>query len=192
MAYLAIDIETGGKDAVLHPVIAVGTCFYGPFGVKEKRLFVFEFHPHAFEKRCIEEFWSKHTDKLQFFLDYPTKSTLSEFVDYIDALDKKYANVTLVSDNPAFDIGFLSAKLGLRNLQYPCTGGYRMPIDTNSFLWAMLVAKDPKYKKSNWVSDSDVIEQFGLTSLTGVHDHRPDNDAEWIGDLFLAVLAQVK
>lgn len=191
MAYLAIDIETGGKDAVLHPLVAIGTCFYGPFGVKEKRLFVFPFNPLAFEKRCVEEHWSKHTDKLQFFLDYPTKSTYEDFTNYVDALDKKYANVTLVSDNPTFDIGFLNSILTSHNLQYPCTGGYRMPIDTNSFLWAMLVTKDPKYKKSSWVSDSDVIKEFGLT-LTSVHDHCPDNDAEWIGDLFLAVLAQVK
>jgi hypothetical protein len=191
MAYLPIDIEAGGKNPALHPLVAVGTCFYGPFGLKEKRLFVFAFDVRDFEPRCVSEFWSKHPDKLQFFQDYPTKSTLQDFVDYVDALDTKYANLTLVTDNPAFDIGFLNAKLSPRNLQYPCVGGYRIPIDTNSFLWAMLVKKDPKkyVAKGHWVSDSDVLQEFGI-ALTSVHDHRPDNDAEWIGDLFMAALSK--
>jgi hypothetical protein len=191
--FLILDIETGGSDSSKHPLIAIGTALFEvakdkTFSLVEKKLFVFDFNVQNIEELCMTEFWSKHPEKLKFFQE-AEKSTLTDFFVYVDSL----SNIELCSDNPTFDFGFvnsIAARRGLgKNFQYSPTG-YRLLTDTSSWLRAALMSKNAKYALSNWLSDKDVLQEFNITNLEGIHDHRPDNDAEWIGRVFLSVFVQ--
>ena len=163
---LSIDIESGGCQPSKHPLVAIGICFWNN-GLKEKKLFRFEFDYSKFEPRCVEEFWSKNMDKLEKFRSLPI-SNIKEFADYVDKLDEKYPNLTILSDNPAYDIGFINylydTQLNRKPLQYKYDGKYRIIVDQNSYLWAMCPElADP------WIWDSKVTEKYNL-SLTSVHE----------------------
>jgi hypothetical protein len=106
MSFLGIDIETGGC-MLSHPLIAIGTCLVLPDGHKEKRTFRLAFDERDFEKRCVDEFWSKHPDKLEKLRALP-ESNIAQFANYVDSLDAKYPDLVLVSDNPSFDVCFIN------------------------------------------------------------------------------------
>jgi len=185
MAYLCIDIETGGSHITKHPIISIGTCLVDKFH-KEKRRFTFDFDINQFEKKCWDNFWSKNQHVLSI-LSRDKKCTLESFMQYIDDLDLKYNNnVIIISDNVAFDIAFinyaLDKYLNRSGLNYKSNGKYRMITDQNSFLWAYM----PEYRE-NWIRDDDVIKKFNL-SISTHKDHLPDNDAEQILDMILPLI----
>ena len=186
---LTIDVESGGCQVTRHPLIAIGVDFRlvepsRQLGSNNKRIFRFPFDIKDFEPRCMEEFWSKNMDKLEKLKALPI-STIADFAQYVDELDAKYPDLVIMADNPTFDVGFINylydRDLNRKPLQYRADGKYRIIVDQNSYLWAtMPELKDP------WVWDSTVIKKFNL-QLTSVHDHMPDNDAEHIADMFMAV-----
>lgn len=187
---LAIDIETGGCRALQHPLVAIGICLCLPHPtgiIKTKKRFTFEFDTDKFEDRCWCEFWTNHQDKLEIYKSTKEKSTIQDFADYIDTLDNMYPNLMLISDNPSFDIYFLNTlydrDLNRKPLLYRADGTYRLICDQNTYLYAMM-----KESKSLWISDADVIKKYQLEdTIQSKHDHYPENDAERIADLFIAV-----
>ena len=183
-AVLCIDIETGGCQPSKHPLIAIGTCLRHPDGKKEKKIWVFQFDEKDFEERCVVEFWSKNRDKLEKLGSFP-KSGISDFAAYIDSIDEQYPDLILMSDNPQYDIGFINyhydVYLDRKPLSYKKTGQYRVIVDQNSYLWAMLPEEDDP-----WVWDSKVLEKYKF-KVDSVHSHLPHEDAEHILDIFIGV-----
>lgn len=172
-----------------HPLVAIGVHLRLIDGTTSKRIFRFAFDIKDFEPRCIEEFWSKNMDKLEKLKSLPL-STIADFAAYIDELDTLYPNLIILSDNPAYDIGFINylydRDLNRKPLQYRANGKYRIIVDQNSYLWAtMPESGDP------WIWDADVIKKFDL-KITSVHDHMPDNDAEHISDVLVGVITKRK
>ncbi len=101
---LAIDIESGGCQPSKHPLIAIGTCLVRADGSEEKKLFTLDFDFDQFEASCVEQFWSRHMDKLEK-LKAPAVGAIA---DYVDCLDKQFDDLTLISDNPSYDIDFIN------------------------------------------------------------------------------------
>jgi|SRR5581483_3330835 len=184
---LAIDIETGGCMVGAHPLIAIGTYLITP-DLKEAKRFTFKFDLKDFEKRCYDEFWSKHLDKLQHFKDSPT-NTIQEFANYVDSLDEKYPNLIILTDNAAYDIGFINyyyaKELQRKPLQYKKNGSYRVITDTDSFYYALL--PNPT---DNWVWSSKIQEKFQI-DVKDTKTHYPEEDAQYIASLFVEVMKKL-
>lgn len=182
---LAIDIESGGCQPSKHPLIAIGTCLFKPCGSKEKKIFRFNFDYAKFEPKCVEEFWSKHQDKLDKLKQLPI-SSIADFANYVDDLDKQFDNLTILSDNPSYDISFINyvydVELNRKPILYKYNNKYRIVIDPNSYFWALMPETDDP-----WISDSKVLNKFKV-EINSVHDHMPDNDAEHILDTFVQIL----
>ena len=182
---LSIDIETGGPQASRHPLIAVGTCVRDTNGHKDKRIFRMEFDESKFDPECAREFWSKHRDILDKIKTLPI-STIQDVADYIDSVDRAYPNLAIVSDNPAFDIGILDyhydVVLNRKPLQYRYDGKYRIIVDKDSYMWAMMPESiDP------WIYDTHAGKKYGFYIEVN-HDHMPDNDAEHISDVLVELM----
>lgn len=171
----------------VHPLIAIGTCLVTSNTV-EKRRFTFEFDVNDFEERCYREFWSKHLDTLEV-LKHDTKTTIKDFAEYVDQLDREFPSLIILTDNAAYDIGFINyyyaKSLGRKPLQYKADGQYRVITDTDSFLYAL--APDVK---DNWVTSSTVAEKYGL-KLTKSQSHFPEDDATYIALVFECVIKRL-
>ena len=88
-------------------------------------------------------------------------STIADFANYVDDLDKQFDNLTILSDNPSYDISFINyvydVELNRKPILYVATqffnsvekhnNKYRIVIDQNSYFWALIPeTNDP------WVS----------------------------------------
>lgn len=182
---LAIDIETGGPQASRHPLIAIGTCVRDVTGYKEKRIFRLPFHEALFDIDCVREFWSKHQDILDKITALPV-STIQDVANYIDSVDKAHSDLAIVSDNPAYDIGFINhyydVQLNRKPLQYRYDGKYRIIVDKDSYMWAMM----PESAEP-WIYDTAAGKKFGFY-IEANHDHMPNNDAEHILDVLVNLM----
>lgn len=107
---IAIDIETGGDSPATNPLFAVGVCVGTTGGcVVERRTWCFGPVPWAaMSPFCEADFWSKHADVLARIQAEakPFDAQIRDFVGWFDAFDARPV-AGLVTNNPAFDLGFL-------------------------------------------------------------------------------------
>lgn len=182
---LAIDVERTGCY-YKNQTLAVGLALYVPGeGISNYRFTPDRDANIKWETRCIDEFWSKNQDLLKDILDTPTQKW-EHLTNIINDLDTKYPNLMICSDNPAYDIAHLNYELqshtGIRGLYYKLDKSYRNIIDTDSFLAAFDI-----HNNDLWVSTNQILVNHNLT-VSAVHDHKPENDAAYILESFLAVL----
>lgn len=184
---LAIDIRTGGRDPMRHQLIAIGTYLHCPDGYTEKKKFIFDFDYSNFELRCWKDFWTQNRPLLDYYKQYK-KDTIHDFIDYIDKLDAKHDEIQILTDNPVFDIGFINAKLAPfdRHLQYPLKGGYRIPIDANSFFLSAMIQRNKKYLNHSYVSIETIIKEYNL-DIPPI-EITPENEAEQLCKLFFIII----
>src|SRR5689334_2010902 len=131
---MAVDIETGGQLIGSAPIVAIGWCLGGLDGhvlLKGRVSLRYDDH-HRFEKKCLEEYWyATATQKAQletFRAEAVTiKEGLALFMNQVRAAEVQFDNLYLVSDNPAFDFGFLNYYLahylGVLPLSYRVSDG---------------------------------------------------------------------
>ena len=171
--YVAFDIESAGAD--LHsPVLAVGVCHGTRFEDRKKQRWCMKFQRSEIEKRCMDEFWSKHEDILSRIEKEARDTDIvwKEIAQFIDGLETLYPHEThkiiFVSDNPAFDITLIDVNLkrtvGRLPLRYTTAGVYR-------------VINDPSEQRV-WFPKRNEMDAF--VKANSSHDHLPDNDAEHI------------
>ncbi|CAH6420955.1 Hypothetical protein KVN_LOCUS82 [uncultured virus] len=188
---LAIDIESSGPKLTKNVIIAIGFCLGDEKGnTLEKKTFCFKFDSfEVFDLKCLNEFWINHLDKLNVYLKTakePNESIL-DFITEIDYLDDAY-DLRIISDNPSFDITFinyyLDKYLDRLPLNYKHNGKqYRCIYDTSSFSRGLLKMD----YKNPILSDLEIINKYGL-SIQAIHDHYPENDAEYIYKLNIALI----
>jgi hypothetical protein len=166
--YVAFDIETGGAG-FQHPVIAVGVCYGNVYGYYKKRWCI-EFNTNDFEKKCYEEFWTKHEDILDDIRKeaVDSKSAWNEIGQFLDRLSDKYpnSNIVILSDNPAFDLSRIDYELFTRLGRLGCRhiGKYRRVMD-------------PTEQRTFFPRK---VEMKELVKKLAPHTHYPDDDAEGI------------
>jgi len=188
MTALAIDIESGGGFMTKNPLIAIGTCLLNEDGSKEKKRFTFNFKIEDFEPDCVERFWSKNMEVLNTFKN-DSKSTLQDFANYIDELDKIYPSLVIICTNPAYDIGFINhlydKELNRLPLMNKYNGKYRFITDLNSMIYAMF-----PHSSTNKV-DKQLLTQYGVV-IPELHNHYPEDDAEYIIDIYRQIKEVLK
>ncbi len=116
---VGIDIETTGALVGKHAIMAVGVAVvHVPTQriVATKR-WASDVGDAQWEERCIEEFWSKHTDalrELQTTGPFFTQTQLGiEVARWFKEAHALYPSFVIVSDFPLFDIGWLHHAMAL-------------------------------------------------------------------------------
>lgn len=183
--YLGVDVETTGQYLSINAIVALGAVvmdeqfneletFVGYFKIPEE---------HVWEKRCVDEFWSKNQLMLDKFkknaanLDLVMKS----FAEWLSLLDTKFKdNLVVVSDNVGFDIAWINQYLSLYtyrpSLYYRWCDVqkkyvYRRIWDTDSVMHGALLATTGK------VIEWNVESALEVQNDRWKNDHDPLNDA---------------
>jgi hypothetical protein len=173
--FLAVDIESCGKNDIL----AIGLVFGKRTGeVLEKHAFCAKppLSQSGFDKETWNQFWKHHPDILARIDAASTEDPIKEFYEMVVRIDLKYgpfgrkhkdvAELRLVSDNPAYDIGLIDYHLIQRfgKKLNACFSDY-VPTDDPTEQETFLLPEEKKIV-SAW--------------CTTEHDHFPSNDAEQI------------
>lgn len=191
---IAVDIETSGCQFSKHGILAIGFCIGDLNNIHNNNKYRINFaldENIVFEKRCMDEFWSKNMNKLEELKkdQYSPKQGIQKFIDYIDNFEKTF-ELIFISDNPTFDFGFinyyLDKYLDRRPLSFnSIDNSYRPLFDTDCYTRGVL-----NLDYSNiWTSDADIINKLNIKLPNNIiHDHLPENDAEYILELHKAVI----
>lgn len=193
----AIDIETSGSHMINNGIISIGYCFGTLNGkiVESNRINLELPAECSFEELCWKEFWVFHKETLTLLQKDTVSATvgINTFVDILDSYDKEHG-VTIITDNPSFDIGFLNyyiCKYTKRlPLNYDVNKKYRSIIDVDSFNRAVSFNKID----STHCSDDILIRVLTVKFHKSAEElklikgqHLPDDDAKYIYHLAIAV-----
>jgi len=189
---LAFDIErSGGTD--LYDTIALGACVMNDKFEELDRYFYKCYIPTktVFEKRCYDQFWSKHQDTLTS-LEYKgdaSKETLEhEMIKEFHDFRKKYETYAedngyefyLVTDNNVYDGGFVNDlifKYMPHTLPIPYTAKkqeYETFFETHSIEKGILLANGIS---KDWGLFDEIKNLYNVPKCKCFHDHNPANDA---------------
>lgn len=210
---IAFDIETTGPDHLRHTLMSIGTCVMRNMEVLDRKLFVvkpngyvenqynegrLDIGDYVWDKCTFNEFARPNRDVLNATLNNSDafvgniSEVAGEFARWLYSTELKYdSNVRLVSDNPGFDVRFLTHMM--------CTAGY-LPLEQ------VRTVKGYKYKS---VHDIDSIKLSSSMHENGTiaywdnppswkklspfpHDHNPMNDAAHIAFEYECFLAMKK
>jgi hypothetical protein len=198
---VAFDIEGRGMSMMRNGLNAIGWCVMDCETLErlEKGYVCVQPLPgQEFEKRCLEEFWHAKPEH-RVILDriesesIPAKDAIDIVKTNIVRWQNTYAIAFIASDNVAFDIAFLNYYFdyfGYPPLLYHQTesgaaGGYKTVHDTYSYAAGVMGWKhsDPSQRGSK---ADRICKAFDL-SIKAEHNHMPDNDAEYIAEMYLNV-----
>ena len=175
---ISIDIETSGPNVLKNGIIAIGYCVGDEFGnvVQKSRIHLNLESDHVFDVHCQESFWNilknKHLLKIFKKNSLHPCDAIYKFIEILDNLDREHS-VTIISDNPSFDISFINFYVSKYMERRPISFKfgkecYRPVLDSKSFIKGVVSSKP-------YVFTQDVIKRYNLKN-----DHLPDNDAEVI------------
>lgn len=188
---LSVDIETSGPSVRKNGILAIGFCVGDMVGnvIKKERINVALDTHHAFDETCVVQFWDK-PGPAKVLKDItvnplPPKQAIAKFAQIVDVYDTLFA-LTVISDNPTFDLYFINYYMELyldrKPLNYKFGKVYRKIVDSKSVLQGYGIA----CKREN-------IPPRGVPwCTTAVHDHYPENDAEFIYCCYLRVFKSLK
>lgn len=210
---VAVDGEWRGNNALTHGILSLGWVigkadtfevlekkrinFDRMYTILQKKVNVVNFdsnglvaHPRIeqqkYEPRCLEEFWSKHTDKKDALEKDPVNpmEAIARFRASIDNLERNGFKVVLVTDAPGRDFHYINTYLdhaGLPDINTSLDGSYRQTYSTEDYArGALAMDFDDLHLKNVEMEDAfDVPIDNDIT-----HDHMPENDAEYIYKLY--------
>lgn len=171
---MVVDIETSGPNIISNAILAIGYCIGDMFGsvIEKRRINVAMEDDHEFDSDCVKTFWSRGDmptilSNLQRNAISP-KNAIQEFIGDVDRFDRVY-DLTIASDNPAFDFTFvayyLNKYLSRKPLHYRFGTQHRFLTDLRSFSSGFRhgsQSKGPVWRGAPGVK----------------YDHYPENDAE--------------
>jgi hypothetical protein len=173
--YLAIDIEKV-DDYQGSSIVAFGACLGDNNGnvIVSKAWYPAMPRYSKFGTRCKTEFWDKQPGLYESFVErsLPAAVAYQSFVNWLDGLEETYPNITILSDNPTYDLGSLDNKI-----EKYCD---RLPVRYTS---------DGKYRWiSDWSEQASALGCYGrVKEIVGLQmgeraklTHNPEIDAESI------------
>lgn len=177
---LAVDIEAAGVQ-LSWPTLSVGFCLctYTPdtntFTIIEKKRFDIIVNRAEFEPQTLVEFWDKHPAVLTELQKnaLPYKQAAQQITDYVTQILHQHPSITIVSDNPAFDIARLNAILdscGSPVVSQRPDGTYQQSIDVESIEYMLAILLRTQ--------NTPLLQVLGITeAYPATTDHMPENDA---------------
>lgn len=180
-----LDIESSGPCVIENEIIAIGYFICDSDGnqLLKKRLCL-TFDRNSFDDECVENFWSKddNVKKLKEFNkeSIPPSVAMKIFYDDYCYWNKIY-NIILVSDNQLLDFSminvYLKKYLGVKPLHL--FDKFRPIHDLKSYLRGLCKDRAIPITCHN-VSVQHYCNILGIKTRDIVHDHYPDNDAEYV------------
>lgn len=166
MALVFVDVEALGTSPVNGTMTEFGCVVYDPTGKHHKKTF----HGHLFEGTPDPENPAVPVVGKRLALDFEVAGDLIEWLKEVSP-----GQVTLVSDNPAYDFMWMAGLFDKANIPNPFGHSGRRIAD----FWAGVNLK--------W-SDTQSWKRFRDT----VHDHNPVNDAMGNVEAYEKILDIVK
>ncbi len=204
---IAFDIERSGATAEFE-TIAIGATVLGEnYRVLASYLGT-SYVPGEtkFEKRCNDEFWSKHMDILEKLRnDKPSpyaqkqKEMIVGFVEFVKNWELTAAERKIklykVCDNSSFDVHFLNMLIhehyDNKMLPFPYnfyTQQYDALWETTSMAKGFLLAVDPNTIHKQWGFTKILQKLYSLPICPVAHDHLPFHDAQCIAYDFVSLM----
>lgn len=189
---MAVDVETSGQYFTRNAMIAFACSVMDAAG-KEVEHFRTDIEMpmnREFEKTCWDTFWCKNLqtlEKIQSNAKDPQKEMI-RFALWLDDMDLKYGrHLMIVSDNKAFDIGWLnyylsvyttrplmsSRLLSINTMTHEMTYVYRNIVDADDVYRGVLHTLYPEDDELNFNWE----EKLGIQNKEWKNDHDPSNDA---------------
>lgn len=199
-AVMAIDIEARGQGVLSHGIVSIGVCIGHPYQQKvfyKNRFDILPMENQKMEPRCWSEFWINHQDKLGRMQKYakPAQEQIKAFRRLIDKWDSTH-DLYIIADNPAFDFGMIDTYLDL--FQEPTLSYKKVAQTTHNTL---KLSYRPLHDCDNYargyfnfgfdkpyVSNKNIIRILGLNLDASDHDHMPENDAELMYKVHVALV----
>jgi hypothetical protein len=196
ITYFTIDIENRGDSAMHNGIVSIGVCIAHGADDPAPEKHRFDLAPlpgQVFEERCLREFWHCN-DEMRALLARLTANPMPalEGIAAFRALLDRFENPVILSDNSSYDFGFINYYLdvaGLPSLRYDATRTKYIPLyDTDCYArGATHMSYDDR-----WVDDAVVAQKLGDSRgrfpSKELVDHMPENDAEYIWRMHMAVI----
>ncbi len=168
---VAIDIETGGTDPTKHALLSIGACSSSQeFYVEVRPVTWLEIEQQALEVNGL------NPDQLQE-TGVEEPAALQQLLDFL----KQGGDITVLGQNPSFDLGFLRSAFKRANIR--CPFGYRA-IDLHSVAVTAMTVFDGGYpvkqvrgNPSLMRTDTDldaILAYVGLEKRPGFHNALED------------------
>jgi hypothetical protein len=142
-------------------------------------------------KKQMNEFWDKHPDvyKQMIETENEEQSVIRDFIKSFDSAIRTFTpdeikNVVLISDNPLFDFGMLDKLID----KYKCRG-FPLRYTTTGRYRSVFSITDSAYFGNYFQTIDDKIKSHDQNI---VHDHSPDNDAQYLAFFHLEVVRAQK
>jgi hypothetical protein len=183
MTYLlAIDVETTGQGLRTNFMTCIGAALISPEGKVLGTFSEYLQQPSGtvWEKRCIDEFWSKHQNLYLDTLEHvvraaPVEEVMARFKKWV--LDVTRDKKTLiVFDTAGFDQAWVDYNLGDTSCMY-LLGYFECPFDIASYMLGVAQAEFDASSKKSFVKAKAI--EFPKWDVD--HDHNPANDATVTG-----------
>ncbi len=198
----AVDIETGGQLVGKTPIVAIGWCCGDLQGkVYQKARVSLEVEKDLeFEQECLQQFWYASPVQQAQLEAYraeaiPIKQGLTIFLQELAKAEALAAASQLkffkVSDNPAFDFGFINYYLSryLNHLPLSHRLSDRRYEGQLCDEWGVL----RKCTDKKFTVRPELVDLAERTAKSRVlHDHWPENDAHYIYSKTIALVEACK
>lgn len=178
--YLAVDIEKV-DDYQSSPIVAFGVCLGDAHGVILESHAWYPAMPKdgKFGERCKAEFWDKQPGLYERFAERAgdTATVYVGFAAWLNGLEARYSNITILSDNPAYDLSSLDRQLerycSRLPTRYTSLGKYRWVSD-----WSERADRLGCYGKVKARVATAMAMAYGANIAD--YAHNPEVDAEQI------------
>jgi hypothetical protein len=189
--YLAIDVETSGRNMNAHFLVAFGAVLLRTSDRSAVETFSTYVRqpPHTcWEERCVTEFWTRDA-RMQALYEKACKEcsdektpggaeALTNFVAWARGCVSKYGreNIVVITDTAGYDVGWLDRNMPAEFSMNYLLGDYTLIRDVSSF--HMGVARVTPHL-GLWRAEERARAKLGLQkcALPVEHDHDPVNDA---------------
>jgi hypothetical protein len=196
--FFAVDVETTGQFLTKNAMIAIGCSIMNEKGEELDKFLGFLKIPEnrTWEERCVNEFWSKEQETLDFIKKQweDPKIVMNEFATWLDRMDLKYGeDLVFLSNNVGYDCAwvdqYLSEFTTRRNIYYrlvsyagfdkegngtPRKYSFRRVWCTNSMFHGVLLERTGIFEEWNLEKKSECENEVWK------NDHNPLNDARTI------------
>jgi inhibitor of KinA sporulation pathway (predicted exonuclease) len=193
---LAVDVESAGKGIRANFLIQVGLALVD----RSSKTILASFSSYVrkpigcdWEKRCVDEFWSKHPElweqaKIECETAPPLDIVAGMVKDFIRKHVEDPEHTTLVYDTAGYDAAWFHYLLGDDDDHY-ILGKYRDSIDVSSFYLGIARSTDSQGSSKAAVQ---VALGFKFPEWPVQHTHRAEEDAAVIALNYAAVIDQLE
>lgn len=186
---IAFDVETGGQFMDENQLLEVSGVVMDLDGNILDSLKVSLKITQPFEKRCMDEFWSKHKDVLDKIIAnaIDASDAMLKFATWLDEMDEKHDKPIRLSDFSCFDIAWINLFLS-KYTNRPCVYHAKDKMKNDYEMWHVIdtwsMYLGAHINITGLLELDDVKKKLGINSKRFENTHDSLEDASNIADNF--------